>query len=96
MLHTCLTFINIVEKLSIFRRWFLFGMITDVNSWLMPKYLIKEFWWVNVIWNVCLIYSNSKFVVICKKVYFEFLYIRIHTKEKSSYISNIAFAILPF
>ena len=42
------------------------------------------------------IYSHSKFKVICKNADFECRYIRTHTKEKPSKISNIAFAILPF
>ena len=33
---------------------------------------------------------NLKFVVICKNAEFEFQYIRINTKEKSSNITNIA------
>ena len=42
------------------------------------------------------IYSNSKFKVTCKNADFECWYIRIHTKEKSSKISNITLATLPF
>ena len=45
-----------------------------------------------------LIYSNSKFEVTCKNVdfeYFEYRYIRTHTKEKPSENRNIIFAILP-
>ena len=42
------------------------------------------------------IYSNSKFKVTCKNTDFEFWYIRTHTVEKSSKISNITFSILPF
>ena len=41
------------------------------------------------------IYSNSKFKATCKSVAFECRYIRTHTKEKPSKISNITFAILP-
>ena len=41
------------------------------------------------------IYSNSKFKVTCKKGDFECRYIRTHTKEKPSKISNITFANLP-
>ena len=40
--------------------------------------------------------SYSKFKVTCKKADFECRYIRTHTKEKPSKISNIAFAILTF
>ena len=41
-------------------------------------------------------YFNSKFKVTCKNADFEFRYIRTHTEEKASKISNIIFAILPF
>ena len=41
-------------------------------------------------------YSNSKFKVTCTNVDFECQYIRTHTKEKLSEISNITFATLPF
>ena len=42
------------------------------------------------------IYSNSKCIVTCKNADFECQYIRAHTKERLSRISNIAFVILPF
>ena len=38
---------------------------------------------------------TSQFVVICKNMDFEWLYIRIHTKEKPFSISSIILAILP-
>ena len=40
-----------------------------------------------------IIYSNSKIKVTCKNADFECWYIRTHTKEKPSKISNIAFTI---
>ena len=42
------------------------------------------------------IYSNSKFKVTCRNVDFESRYIRTHTEEKPSKISNITFVILHF
>ena len=42
------------------------------------------------------IYSTSKFKVTCKNKNFECCYIRTHTKEKPSKISDITFAIMPF
>ena len=42
------------------------------------------------------IYSNSKFKVTYKNADFECHYIRTHTKQKPSKISNIKFSILPF
>ena len=53
----------------------------------------------NLNWNVFLLlflYSNSKFIVTCKNGDFECWYIWAHSEEKSSKISNITFAILPF
>ena len=42
------------------------------------------------------LYSNSKFKVTCKNADFEYQYIRSHTEEKRSEISDVTFAILPF
>ena len=42
------------------------------------------------------IFSNSNFKVTSKNEEFECRYIRTHTKEKSFYIFNITFAIMPF
>ena len=43
-----------------------------------------------------LIYFDLKFKVFCKNGDFEFRYIKTHSEEKPSEISNITFAILPF
>ena len=55
---------------------------------------VSKIWVKMSIINIHLL--NSKFEVICKNEDFECRYIRTHTKEKPSKISNITFAILLF
>ena len=67
-------------------------------------YTLKSDQWITIWWAKfeleCLlmisIYFNSIFKVTCKNGDFECQYIRTHSEEKSSEISNITFAILPF
>ena len=67
-------------------------------------YTLKSYQWITIWWArfelECLvlifIYFNSKFKVTCKNGDFECRYIRTHSEEKTSKISNIAFVILPF
>ena len=95
----------ILRKISICHRWFLLGVSYYVNFHF--SYTLKKDKWITISWIwwakfelQCLlltfIHSNSKFNVTWKNVDFECRYIRTHSEEKPSKISNITFAILPF
>ena len=93
ILHT------IMQELLVNHSLFLFCMCIDASFQFTPKSAISELQYAgqSLSWNACYIYlfSNSNFVVICK-TWTEGQHIRIHTKEKQFYTSNISFAILPF
>ena len=61
------------------------NMVMKIGSWKELECLLLIF-----------IYSSSKFKVTHSNVDFECWYIRTHTKEKPSKISNITFAILHY
>ena len=94
------------DKKSMCHRWFLFGMSYYINFQFIRRFqfipwrVIKGQQWWGKFELKCLllisIYSIWKFKVTYKNEDFECWYIRTHTKEKTSTISILTFAILLF